>query len=134
MTLPALRAALICEAVLTEADGVHSAIRMFNRLHLAPGEHFDAKLLLMLATTERSAAEEPHRILIRIEGSDAKIVSGLDFDITSPRDAGETFSLIIPFRFEAPPAEGMFWLRFAYDRDDQLLTRVPMHFRHAVTA
>jgi len=133
MPLPALRAALICEAVLTEADGVHSAIRIFNRLELAPGAHFDAKLLLLLATTER-AAEQQHRILIRIEGPRSESVGGVDFEVTSPGEPGETFSVIIPFRFEAPPSEGMFWLRFAYDRDDQVLTRVPMHFRHAVTA
>ena len=60
--------------------------------------------------------------MIRVEGPDAKIVSGVDFEVTSPREAGDTFSVIIPFRFEAPPNEGMFWLRFAYDRDDQILT------------
>lgn len=50
--LPALRAALICEKLLTEADGVMSAIRIFSRLDLAPGATSEATLLLMLANVE----------------------------------------------------------------------------------
>lgn len=126
--VPALRAALICESVLTELDGLHSAIRIFHRLHLAPGELFEARLLLMLATTAPSA-DEQHKILVRVETRDAQVVSGIELAITTPREAGETFSAVIPFQFEAPAIEDMFWLRFAYDTEDQVLTRVPVHFR-----
>lgn len=131
--VPALRAALICESVLTEPDGVHSAIRIVHRFHLQPGDFFDAKLLLMLANTER-ATDARHKILIRVESPTSEILSGTDVYVTSPVEAGETFSLIIPFRFQAPAADGMFWLRFAYDTEDQVLTRVPVHFRLPVSA
>ena len=128
--LPALRAALICESVLTEADGVHSAIRIVHRMRLLPGDFFEAKLLLMLANTRPLEVAE-HRILIRVESARSEILSGTEFAIEAPLEAGETFSVVIPFRFQAPSQNDMFWLRFAFDSDDQLLTRVPVHFQVA---
>ena len=55
--LPAVRAALVCERLLTEADGVMSAIRIFNQLALTPGATFEASLLIMLASIEPAAGE-----------------------------------------------------------------------------
>jgi hypothetical protein len=127
--VPALRAALVCEAVLTEPDGVHSAIRIFNRLALAPGDVFDAKLLLMFANVEPTAHDE-HAILLNVESATSEILGGTELTVSTPLEAGETFSVILPFRFQAPAAEGMYWLRLAFDSPDQVLTRLPIHFRH----
>jgi len=126
--LPALRAALICEKLLTEADGMMSAIRIFNRLDLAPGATFEAMLLLMLANVEPVATPH-HRILMRLETGAAEILGQQQFPVTSPLEAGDSFSLVLPFRFQAPELETTFWLRFAYDTDDQELTRLPIQFR-----
>lgn len=114
--------------MLTETDGVHSAIRIVHRMRLAPGDFFEAKLLLMLANTRRMDQPE-HCILIRVESARSEILSGTEFAIEAPLEAGETFSVIVPFRFQAPSDDDMFWLSFAFDRDDQILTRVPVHFR-----
>lgn len=133
MGAPALRAALICEQVLTEHDGVHSAIRIVHRLRLAAGDTFEAKLLLMLANTER-ADRANHRVLLRVENRDGLTVSGTEFRIETPVAPGETFSVIIPFRFQAPAADDLFWLRFAFDTEEQVLTRVPVQLEVAQSA
>jgi hypothetical protein len=131
--LPAVRAALICEQVLTERDGVHSAIRIIHRFELPPGAYFESKLLLMLANTR--VMESPHhRILMRVESSQREILSGTEFVVETPLAAGDTFSVIVPFRFQAPATDDMFWLSFAFDSDDQILTRVPVQFRVAMVS
>jgi hypothetical protein len=119
---------LICEKLLTEPDGVMSAIRIFNRIDLPPSSVFEAMLLLMLANVEPVATPD-HRILMRLETSSAEIMGQQQFAVTSPLAAGESFSLVLPFRFQAPERETTFWLRFAYDTDDQELTRLPIQLR-----
>jgi hypothetical protein len=119
---------LICEKLLTEPDGVMSAIRIFSRLDLPPGSVFEAMLLLMLANVEPVTTPD-HRILMRLETSSAEIMGQQQFAVTSPLAAGESFSLVLPFRFQAPERGTTFWLRFAYDTDDQELTRLPIQFR-----
>ena len=126
--LPALRAALICERLLTEADGVMSAIRIFHQLYLPPGAIFEATLLLMLANVEPVATPD-HAILVRLETGTGEVLGRQRFVVTSPLEAGESFSLVLPFRLQAPPQETTFWLRFAYDTEDQELTRLPLQFR-----
>lgn len=119
---------MICEKLLTEPDGVMSAIRIFSRLDLPPGSVFEAMLLLMLANVEPVTTPD-HRILMRLETSSAENMGQQQFAVTSPLAAGESFSLVLPFRFQAPERETTFWLRFAYDTDDQELTRLPIQFR-----
>jgi hypothetical protein len=126
--IPALRAALICEKVLTDADGVMSAIRIFSRLDLPPGATYDATLLLMLATVAPEAKPD-HQVLVRLESITGETLGRQQFAITSPLEAGEAFSLILPFRFQAPARETTFWLRLAYDHDEHELTRLRMQFR-----
>jgi hypothetical protein len=130
--LPALRAALLCEKLLTEADGVMSAIRMFSRVDLPPGAVVEATLLVMLANVEPSDASA-HQIIVRLETEAAEVVGRQQFPIAVPREAGASFSLVLPFRLQAPAVETTFWLCCAYDTDDQLLTRLPLQFRPPVT-
>jgi hypothetical protein len=126
--LPTVRAALICERVLTETDDVVSAIRIISRIELPPGAMLEATLLLMLA----NVGPEPdpdHQILMSLETGEGEQLGHQRFPIRSPAEPGAPFSLVLPFRFQAPVQDQMFWLRFAYDTDDQLLTRVPIQLR-----
>ena len=130
--LPALRAALVCERLLTEVDGVMSAIRIFNQLALPPGTTFEATLLIMLASVE-PAAEEHHEIVMRMMSDAGEVLGAQRFAVRAPLAAGESFSLVLPFRLQAPAAETTFWLALAYDTEDQELTRLPIRFRQPAT-
>jgi hypothetical protein len=131
--LPTVRAALICERVLTEADGVVSAIRIFSRIELPPGAVLEAMLLLMLANVDPEPVPD-HQILMILETDAGEQLGRQQFPIASPAEAGTSFSLVMPFRFQAPTEDRTFWLRFAYDTDEQVLTRVPIQLRRAEAA
>lgn len=131
--LPTVRAALICERVLTETDGVVSAIRIFSRIEVPPGATLEATLLLMLANVDPESTPH-HRVLMSMETSEGDVLGRQEFAITSPAEADTSFSLVLPFRFQAPVQDRTFWLRFAYDTDEQLLTRVPIQLRRQPAA
>jgi hypothetical protein len=124
MSMVALRAALLCEIVLTEASGLRSPIRIFSRLSLPPGAAVDATLLVMLANTEVQASAE-HQLVLRVEDAAGTALAELPFAVTSPLAIGETFDLVVPFSIVAPQVSTLRWLRLSLD--GQLLTCVPLH-------
>ncbi|TMQ06613.1 MAG: hypothetical protein E6J91_37495 [Deltaproteobacteria bacterium] len=117
---------------MTEADGVMSAIRIFNQLALAPRATFEATLLVMLANVEPAAGEH-HEIVMRMMSDAGEVLGTQRFAVRAPLAAGESFSLVLPFRLQAPAAETTFWLCLAYDTEDQELTRLPLQFRRPAT-
>jgi len=131
--LPTVRAALICERVLTENDGVVSAIRIISRIELPPGAVLEAVLLLMLANVDPEPTPD-HQILMSLDTGEGEQLGRQHFPIKSPAEAGTPFSLVLPFRFQAPVQDRTFWLRFAYDTDDQVLARVPIQLRRQSAA
>lgn len=120
----ALRAAVLCETVLTEAGGLRSPIRIFSRLTLAAGAAVDATLLVMLANTERQTSEM-HELVLRVEDAAGAALAELPFEMASPLDVGATFDLVVPFTVAAPAQSTLRWLRLSLD--GQELTRVPLH-------
>jgi hypothetical protein len=131
--LPALRAALICEQLLTERDGVMSAIRIFSRLELPPGATLEATLLVMLANIEPVATPE-HHLIVRLETSDGEVLGRQQFPVAVPAEAGASFSVVMPFRFHAPPLPTTFWMCIAFDGDDRVLTRLPLELGQRAAA
>lgn len=125
--VPALRAALLCETLLTEADGVMSAVRMFSRLHLSPGAMFDATLLVMMVSVAPDDSPH-HHVLVDLESSTGEVLGRQRFAVAAPLEANQSFSLVVPFRFEAPAQDTTYWLRLAYDDAAQRLTRFPIQF------
>lgn len=124
MSTIALRAALLCETVLTEASGLRSPIRIFSRLSLPPGGEADATLLVMLANTEPQPIAS-HVVVLRIEDPAGGVLGQQAFDVSAPLEVGGTFDLVVPFRIAAPATPALRWLRLSID--DHELTRVPLH-------
>lgn len=120
----ALRAAVLCETVLTEAGGLRSPIRIFSRLTLAAGAAVDATLLVMLANTEAQASAD-HMIVLRVEDAAGTALGEQPFAVTSPLEIGGTFDLVVPFQIGAPSQSALRWLRLFCDGRE--LTRVPLH-------
>lgn len=120
----ALRAAILCETVLTEASGLRSAVRIFSRLALPPGAASDAMLLVMLANTEPQTSQT-HQLVLRIEDAAGTALAEQPFEVTSPLEVGGTFDLVVPFRIAAPPQSALRWLDLSLD--GQPLTRMPLH-------
>lgn len=120
----ALRAAILCETVLTEASGLRSPIRIFSELSLAPGAMADATLLVMFANTEPQTTDT-HQLLLRIEDATGALLAEQPFEVKAPLEVGGTFDLVVPFRISAPPQSTLRWLCLSLD--DHELTRVPLH-------
>src|SRR5262245_45228364 len=125
--VPSVRAALLCERVLDEVDGVKSAIRIFNQLEVPAGTVVEATLLLMLVSIEERAAEEQRHVVMRVE-TPSRVLGEQRIAIRVPPEAGATFNLVMPLRLEAGEP-GTFWIRFTWDSDDQPLAHIPIHFR-----
>lgn len=120
----ALRAAVLCETVLTEPGGLRSPIRIFSRLALPPGGAVDATLLVMLANTDAQTSAD-HVIVLRVEDAAGAALAELPFAVTSPLEIGGTFDLVVPFTITAPLASALRWLCLSFD--GQPLTRAPLH-------
>ncbi len=120
----ALRAAVLCETVLTEASGLRSPIRIFSRLVLPPGGSVQATLLVMLANTEAQTRTD-HEVVLRVEDAARGALAELPFAVTSPLEVGATFDLVVQFQVIAPASSTLRWLQLSFD--GQPLTRVPLH-------
>lgn len=125
--VPAVRAALLCERVLHEVDGVKSAIRIFNQLEAAPGTVVEATLLLMLVTVEGAAAPERRTLHMRIDAP-SRTLGEQQIALTVPPEPGAAFNLVMPLRVEAGEP-GTCWLRFHWEPEGQPIAHIPIHFR-----
>lgn len=123
--LPYVRAALLCEGLRRGDGGMVSAINIFDRLAVAEGTVIEATLVLMLVSAEPSTGE--HQVVMQIEGV-AGNVSRQEIAVAVPPEAGVCFNLLVPLRLEAAAPGTTFTISFAYDRQEQLLTRIPLHF------
>lgn len=127
---PFVQAALLCERVLCETDGVLSAIRILHegRAMAAGDGPSRVVLLLMLVRGDASAGE--HRAHLEIRDPAGELVSAkaiaLTLDAGGPEQAS---SLMLDVSFE-PRAAGVYWFRVSWG-DDGLLTQVPFTARAA---
>jgi hypothetical protein len=135
-TGPHLIAALICEKVLDEKDGVLSAIRIIDRLERsaigpdAPEEMppFVVDNLTLLVTVKSDQARGRYGIKVRPEAPGGVQLPPMEQAITiQPGPAG--INLTVPFAL-AIQAEGVYWfdvfLTGPAPQEDRLLTRVPL--------
>jgi hypothetical protein len=135
-TGPHLLAALICEKVLNEQDGVLSAIRIIDRIQQtavgpdAPEQMqpFVVDNLTLLITIKSDQARGRYGIKVRPEEPSGVQLPPMEQAITiQPGPTG--VNLIMPFVL-AIQAEGVYWfdvfLTGPAPQADRLLTRVPL--------
>jgi hypothetical protein len=123
---PHLTAALICDRVLTEQDGVTSAIRIIDRIFLIAdedGNPIDPRYQFTLFVMFKSgAARGTHEIAIEMEKPSTERVEMLKAPVLFE---GEERGVNIVFQvaFE-PDQQGLYWfdVLFASDR----VTRIPL--------
>jgi hypothetical protein len=120
---PFVRAALLCERVLRETDGVLSAIRFVHE-----GSTIDlgdppirAALLVMLVRGE--APPGTHRALLRILAPEQRMLSAKEIEITFDESGPEQISsLMLDLSFE-PHRPGLYWFQVLWG--GRLLTQMP---------
>lgn len=130
MSIPFVRAALLCEKLVTDNSGLASVIHVFDRLIAPEGGIIEAQLVLMLVSAE--PAEGEHHIVMHVETEEG-LVARQDMAIAVPPEAGTCFNFVMPLRLEAGGARS-YWISLAWDRDDQLLTKIPLTFRAPVAS
>ncbi|MEW6141849.1 MAG: hypothetical protein AB1597_01660 [Chloroflexota bacterium] len=127
---PFLIAALICEKLLTERDGVTSAIRIIDRLtHYEVGPNPPATMpafnwkgsLLILFKSGR--ARGPMTLRVPLEKPNGTRVAGLPnvINFEGEDDRGVELKTDIEIRLDMP---GLYW--FHVTLDDVELTRMPL--------
>lgn len=123
---PYLQAALICEKVLQEQDGVVSAIRVIDRLVLLLGPDGQplSRSMPVFFLIGLKPGQARGTFPIRIEREDpstlrATVVEGEVF--LEAEDRG--VNLIVRGDF-APPEPGLYWYDIFFN--DELLTRMPL--------
>ena len=128
---PFVRAALLCERVLRETDGVLSAIRIVHEGRaVAPGEPaMRAALLVMLVRGD--APPGSHRAQLQIIGPAQQVLSAKDIEMALDASGPEQISsLMLDLSFE-PRNPGVYWFQVRWG--DRLLTQVP-YTAHAAGA
>lgn len=135
-TGPHLIAALLCEKVLQEQDGVLSAIRIIDRLEQtavgpdAPDEMppFVVNNLTLLVTIKADQARGRYGIKIRPEAPGGILLPPMEQAVTIQSGVGG-INVLMPFVL-AIQAEGVYWfdvfLTGPAPQEDRLLTRVPL--------
>ncbi len=126
--LPYVRAALLCERVLTEKDDSLSLIRLLEKLQIDPvGDgplRVRLSLLLMLIAGEVSPGV--HTLLMQIEMPSGKMVGeqGRTIDFrNATREQSVNFVVDIDLLTEE---SGVHWFWFAFNDKSQVLTRTPL--------
>lgn len=134
--LPLVRAAMVCERVLTERDGVLSAVRILDRL-IAPappegagGPLVRAPLTLLLMLVGAGVAPGPHRLLLHTQLPGGERVGAREMTIAIPESPELGCNIVLDLRFEAS-IEGLYWFWVAFDAEDRILAGIPLHVERA---
>jgi hypothetical protein len=126
---PHLQAALICERVLEEKDGVLSFIRVYDRIahtivgaglpdKMPPFDH-ELQLVIMLKS---GVARGNYNVKIMTELPSGLRQSGPSIPVLlEGEDRGQNIILRMNMRFEE---SGLYWFDVYFD--DSLMTRVPL--------
>lgn len=128
---PYLAAALLCEKVLQEKDGVLSAIRIVDRIvHTAqsanapevmPSVKVDLKLLLLFKS---GPAQGNRNVLIKLIQPSGRIQQPVSLPIfLEGGDGDRGANLIVEVQFPALE-DGLYWFEILIN--DDLVTRVPL--------
>ena len=127
---PYLTAALICERVLQEADGVHSAIRIMDRIihtvldidpprQMAPFV-YEIEILVML-----KSGENPGMFKLSIQpvkpSNERMPPANYTLNLEAPADRGMNVRARVKVSFDEP---GLWW--FDILLNDKKITRIPL--------
>ena len=127
---PFLNAALICERVLEEKDGVKSAIRIIDRItHTRSGpnppkemEPFNRTLSLLVKLKSGSVrGVYPLKITLISPSGESKPPLEISVNFEGEEDRGIDLIARIDMRFEVP---GIYWVEVSLK--DDFLSRIPM--------
>jgi|1186.fasta_scaffold174168_3 hypothetical protein len=120
---PHLAAALICENVLQEQNGVISAIRIIDRVHFhSEDESRRERQVTVLVTLKSGAARGRYKVGIRIEKPSGE--QGSTFEAPVFFEGEERgVNLILPTHF-APEQEGLYWFDVFFE--GERITRIPL--------
>jgi hypothetical protein len=124
---PFLQAALICERLLTEQDGVLSMIRVVDRIFFVTDE--DGNLinprypLVLLVTFKAGAARGNFNVEIRREKPSGEEGPVLSTSIYFEGEGDRGANLIVNVNFE-PDQQGLYWFDVLFEA--QRVTRIPL--------
>lgn len=125
---PYLCAAVLCETVLIEQDGVVSAIRIVDRITLTPGPGAPEVMpqlpiqLRCLVILKAGVAQGSYPVKLTVTGPSGNEVHLATLPVLfEGNDRGVNLNLTINF---VAQQEGLYW--FSVFVHEQLLTRVPL--------
>jgi len=120
---PFVRAALLCERVLRETDGVLSAIRIVHEGRAVDAGDPPMRAALLIMLVRGDAPPGPHRARLQILGPARQVLSAKQIEMSL--DAGgpeQISSLTLDVSFE-PRLPGVYWFQVLWG--DRMLTQVP---------
>ncbi|MDQ3933240.1 MAG: hypothetical protein M3340_01260 [Actinomycetota bacterium] len=123
---PHLTAALICERVLTEQDGVASAIRIIDRVFLLLNEENEpiqkAMPFTVMVSFKSGSARGSYTVKLRMEKPSGEEVPLLEAPVLLEGEE-RGVNLIFEMVFE-PDQAGLYWLDVLFESDR--VTRIPL--------
>jgi len=136
-TGPFIQAALICEKVLDEKDGVLSVVRIIDRLTHSinaptlpaelPKVNFQCVILLMLKSGRARGRHQIEVVMEHPSGQRNQLVSS-SVQLEG-EERGANLVLRIGLTFDA---EGLYW--FDIKLDDRLYTRIPFRMMYQLVS
>lgn len=131
-TGPYLQAALLCEKVLNERDGVLSFIRVVDRIMIsAVGPDVPAEMpptavnLTMVIVLKSGEARGSHPVRISFEAPSGQQFGDHQVPVLLEGDADRGHNMLINLAFQAEQ-QGVYWFNVYFGDNDVLLTRTPL--------
>jgi hypothetical protein len=130
---PHISAALLCERILTEKDGVQTLVRIVDTLtgrysatEVPPGSKARVKFQVWLVVTLKSGeAKGKYTLRVRMNDPSGKQVE-LSEEMPIVLDGGE-HGVNVNILLDLTVTDGLFWVDVMVD--DRVLTRVPLKVR-----
>lgn len=122
--LPLVLAALVCEQVLEEKDGVLSATRIIDRFFLDQpvppgaerGVQFHYLVILKRGTAAITGGEHEASVMLRFPSGQREGTTIGALKVPWPAEEGEDQGLNLNMTLQLPlPAEGLYWIDLLFD-------------------
>lgn len=128
---PYVAAALLCEKVLREADGVISLIRVVDRWEVTgPTDQIPVIQATLVILMKSGTHRGPAQLTVSPFSPDGKHMPQVGFPINFEGDDDRGAGIVAPMGFPAPES-GVYWFDIAID--GQPMTRIPIRVvRHRV--
>jgi hypothetical protein len=129
---PHLQAALLCERVLYEKDGVVTIVRLIDRVvvhnaRATTGAQVPAAIVACHAVVILKTGSRPgnYKLRLVLSSPSQRLLREFSVDVSLPGEEDQGVNVVMPIQFLANE-EGVYWLDVKLNNEEPSLTRISL--------